>query len=154
MRLKDANYKSHWNVLVFCDLWKMMSDLNMSLEKMPYFVSFALFGLTLTMKLKNLDFESHWITLIFFLIKKMMSDLNIVLSNIVWFGLSFLVAAEFGKRLRNMDFELFNIFQLRNVLSDQNFFPVFCLICIFFCFFFWHYCRNSFKLKMFQMILI
>ena len=135
MRLKDANYKSHWNVLVFCDLWKMMSDLNMSLEKIPYFVSFALFGLTLTMKLKNLDFESHWITLIFFLIKKMMSDLNIVLSNIVWFGLSFLVAAEFGKRFRNTDFKLLNIFQLE-MCCQIKIFPGFLPYLYFFFFFF------------------
>ena len=39
MKLKDANYKSHWNVSVFCDQWKMMSDLNMSHEKVSDFVS-------------------------------------------------------------------------------------------------------------------
>ena len=29
MKLKDANYKSHWNILVYWDQWKMISDLNM-----------------------------------------------------------------------------------------------------------------------------
>ena len=29
MKFKNANYKNHWNDLVFPDQWKMMSDLNM-----------------------------------------------------------------------------------------------------------------------------
>ena len=62
MKLKDANCKSRWNILIFCDQWKMMSDLNMSHEKVSDFVSFPLFGFTL----RNFDFESHWNTLIYF----------------------------------------------------------------------------------------
>ena len=42
----------------------MMSDLNMSHEKIVDFVLFPLFGFTLVIKLKNYDFESHWNTLI------------------------------------------------------------------------------------------
>ena len=44
----------------------------------------------------------------------------------------------------------FNIFQLRNLLSDQNLsrFFFFCIIYIF-----WHYHRHSFELKKFLMIL-
>ena len=49
---------------------KNMSDLNMSHEKMPDFVSFPLFGLTLVIKLRNFDCESHWNILIFFRLKK------------------------------------------------------------------------------------
>ena len=37
----------------------MVSDLNMSHEKMSYFVSFPLFGFTLVIKLRNVDFEGH-----------------------------------------------------------------------------------------------
>ena len=74
MKLEDANYKSHWNILLFCDQWKMMSDLNMSQEKMSDFVSFSLFGLTVVMKLRKFDFESHWTTLIFHDKKDMVSD--------------------------------------------------------------------------------
>ena len=37
----------------------MTSDLNMSHEKMPGFVSFPLFGLTLVIKLRNIDFKSY-----------------------------------------------------------------------------------------------
>ena len=33
MRLKSANYKGHWNILVFYDQWKITSDLKMSTEK-------------------------------------------------------------------------------------------------------------------------
>ena len=29
MKLKNANYESHWNILVFCDQRKVMSDLNL-----------------------------------------------------------------------------------------------------------------------------
>ena len=56
MRLKISNYKSHWNILVFYDKWKIMSDLNMSHGKMSDFVSCPLFGFTLVIKLRNLDF--------------------------------------------------------------------------------------------------
>ena len=37
----------------------MVSDWNMSHEKMSDFVSFPLFGLTLVIKLKNFDFKSR-----------------------------------------------------------------------------------------------
>ena len=66
MKLKDANYKISWNILVFCDEWKLMSDLNMSKGKMSDFVSFPLFGFTGVIKPWNFDFESHRNTLIFF----------------------------------------------------------------------------------------
>ena len=66
MRLKSANYKSHWNILVFYDQWKIMSDLNMFHRKISDFVSIPLFGYTLDIKLRNFDFESHWNILIFF----------------------------------------------------------------------------------------
>ena len=53
----------------------MMSDLNMSNEKMSGFVSVQLLGFTLVIKLKILDLESHWNTLIFFDKKDMVLDL-------------------------------------------------------------------------------
>ena len=59
IRLKSANYKSHWNILVIYDQWKIMSDLNMSDGKASDFVSIPLFG-------KNSDFESHWNPEIYF----------------------------------------------------------------------------------------
>ena len=62
--MKETNCKSHWNILVFCDQWKILSDLNMSHGK--NFVSFPLFGFTLVIKLRNFDFESSWNTLILF----------------------------------------------------------------------------------------
>ena len=77
MKLKGSNYKIHWNILVFCDQWKMMSGLNLSHEKMSDFMSFPLFGFTLIIKLRNFDFESHWNTWFFLEIKYMTADLNI-----------------------------------------------------------------------------
>ena len=44
----------------------MMSDLDMSHEKMSDFVLFALFVFVLVIKLRNLYFESYWNTLMFF----------------------------------------------------------------------------------------
>ena len=52
MKLKDTNYKSHWNNLAFCDQWKMMSYFNMSHGKMSDFVSFPLVWFTLVIKLR------------------------------------------------------------------------------------------------------
>ena len=62
--------------LVFCHQWNMMSDLNMSREKISDFVSFLLFGFPSVLKLGNFDFESHWNTLIFLIKIYMTSDLN------------------------------------------------------------------------------
>ena len=66
IKLKRVNYKSNWNILVFCDQWKMISDLNISQGKISNFLSFPMFGFTVAIKLRNFDFESHWNTLIFF----------------------------------------------------------------------------------------
>ena len=77
MKLKDVNYESHGNILVFCDQWNMLPDLNMSYEKISDFISFLLLGFHSVIKLKNFDFQSHWNTLIFFDKKYMKSYLNI-----------------------------------------------------------------------------
>ena len=58
MRLESANYKSHWNILVFYNQLKIMSDLNMSHRKMYDFVSISLFGFSLVMKL--IYFNVFW----------------------------------------------------------------------------------------------
>ena len=65
MKLKHANYKSHWNILVFYERWKMMSDLDIPHGKMSNFTSFPLFGFILDIKLRIFDFESHWNVLTF-----------------------------------------------------------------------------------------
>ena len=68
----------------------MMSDLNMSHDRMSDVVSFPLFGFTLVIKLRNFDFESYWNSLVFFdkkkYNKKKMSDLIVscqAVSNLV-----------------------------------------------------------------------
>ena len=51
MKLKDINYQSHWNIfVVFCDQWKIMSNLNISHEKMSDSVSFLLLAFTVVIK--------------------------------------------------------------------------------------------------------
>ena len=66
MKLKDANYKSRWNRLVF--LRPMKNDVRFEYVpwKMSDIVSFPLFRFVLVIKLSNFDFGSHWNTLIFF----------------------------------------------------------------------------------------
>ena len=102
---------------------------------MSDFVSFPLFWFTLVIKLRNLrDFKSPWNTLIFFYQKNDVR-LGYVPPNNVWFGLSFVVWVGFDNKLRNTDFKLywqFNIFQLRDLLSDQNLFQLFCVLFVFF----------------------
>ena len=46
-------------MLVFCDQWKMMPNLNTSHKKISDFVLFQLFIFTLVTKLRNFDFESY-----------------------------------------------------------------------------------------------
>ena len=72
----------------------MMSDLDMSHEKMSDFVLFALFVFVLVIKLRNLYFESYWNTLMF-LDKKKCVGFDYFLSNSLWFGLIFIVWVEF-----------------------------------------------------------
>ena len=81
----------------------MMSDLNISHEKMSDFVSFPLFGFVLVIKLRNFDFESHWNTLIFFDEKRMCFD-GYVLSNNIWFGLSFVFWVKFWQQVEKYGF--------------------------------------------------
>ena len=96
IKLKDACYKSYWNILVFLDQSKIMSDLNMFHEKMSDFVSFPLFGFTLVIKLRNFDFESHWNTLIIFVDQRENdARFEFALPNSVWFGLRFAVRYQF-----------------------------------------------------------
>ena len=63
-----------------------------------------------------------------------------------WFNLcSFSIILAIGWEILILIFiEIALIFQLRNLLSDQNLSRFFLLICIF-----WHYYRNNFKLKKF-----
>ena len=68
IKLRNFDFESHWNTLIFFDKKDMTSDLNISHGKMSDFVGYPLLGLTLVIKLRNFDFESHLNT--FFLTKK------------------------------------------------------------------------------------
>ena len=65
IKLRNSDFESHWNALIFLDKKYMTSDLNMPHGKMADFVSFPLLGFTLVIKVRNFDFESHWNTLMF-----------------------------------------------------------------------------------------
>ena len=66
IKLKTANCKHYWDVLVFHDQWKIISDLNKFPRNMSDFVSIPLLGFTLIIKLRNFAYENHWNILIFF----------------------------------------------------------------------------------------
>ena len=105
MKLKDANYKSHRNNLVFCDHWKILPDLNISHRTLSDFVSFLLFRSTLVIKLRNCDFESHWNSLVFFDKKYMTSYLTMShgkISDFVSFALFWITLTI---KLRKFDLE-------------------------------------------------
>ena len=57
--LRNVDFESHWNTLIYFDKKEMLSDLNMSQGKMSYFVSFSFLRLTLVIKLRNFDFQGH-----------------------------------------------------------------------------------------------
>ena len=160
MKLKDANYKSHWKILLFCDQLKIMSDLNMPHEKMSDFDSFVLFGFTLVIKLRNFDFESHWNTLIFF-DKKMISDwLCLVKQFLIWFKLHWLsriLALSWEMRISNF-IEVVSDFSIQEsfIRSKSLSFFLLCVcvcVCVSFFSIFEHYYRNSFELNKFLMTL-
>ena len=114
MRLKSFNYKSHWNILVFYDHWKIMLDLDMSHGKMSDFVSIPLFGFTLVIKLRNFDFESHWNILIFFNKKRYGVRFEYVPWKNVWFCFISIVWVHFSHKTEKFRFwkplKYFNIF--------------------------------------------
>ena len=59
IKLRNFDFESHRNTLLFFDKKDMTSDLNMLHGRMPEFVSFPLFRFTLVIKLRNFDFEIH-----------------------------------------------------------------------------------------------
>ena len=111
IKSKVANNSSHWNILVFCDHWKMVSDLNISHGKMSDFVSFLLLRYTLVIQLRNVKLEFHWNTLIK---KEMATDLDMHYGKIIDFISLPLCGLNLVIKLRNLGFGSnwrdFNIF--------------------------------------------
>ena len=105
MKLKDVNYKSNLNNLVFCDQWKMISDLKMPRGKMSDFVSFPLFGFILVIKPRNFDFESLEILQYFWIKKNMTPDLNMSHGKMFYFFSFQLFGFTFVIKLRSFHFE-------------------------------------------------
>ena len=62
MELKDANYESHWNILV---MPSVKNDIRFKYA--PWKNVWLCFGcIVWAIKLRNFDFKSHWNTLMFF----------------------------------------------------------------------------------------
>ena len=59
MNMKNFNFESHWNTLIFLTKKDMVSDLNMSHGKMYDFISFPSLGFAWVIKLRTLDFGDH-----------------------------------------------------------------------------------------------
>ena len=136
--------------------------MTLDLKENPDRKKFQFFGFTLVVKLRNFDFESHWNTLICFDKKNNVrfdDVLWVYYDYLIWFILVKQCLIWFKVRCLNRilaiswDLERFWIFYLRNLLSDQNLSRYFLSYLHFLFFFFWHCYRNSFKLKIFLMIL-
>ena len=125
MKLKDSNNISNWNILVFCDQWKMMSDLNMSMEKI-WFCFIFIAWVHFSHKTEKFQFwKSLKLCMIYIC---MMSDLNMSC------GSRFVVWLEFGNMLENTDFKLYwnsLIFFSYQIFCQIKICPFFCLICTF-----------------------
>ena len=101
IKLRNLDFKIHWNILISLDKKNLVSDLNMSHEKVSDFVLF----LCPDTKLRNVDNESHWNTSICFDKKDMVSDLNMTngkMSDVVSFPL---LRITLVIKLRNFYFE-------------------------------------------------
>ena len=62
IKLRNFDFESHWNTLIFLNTLNkkyMLSDLNMTHGKMSDFDSFLLFGFNLVIKLWNFSFEGR-----------------------------------------------------------------------------------------------
>ena len=90
MKLRNFDFESHWNTLIFFNEEDMTSDLNnlnMSHGKMSDFVLFPLFGSTLVIKLRNFNFEIHGNTLILFYKKMIQIWMYPITQCLIWFEL-------------------------------------------------------------------
>ena len=117
MKLKIANDKSRWDILLFYDQWKIMSDLNISHGNMSDFVSFPLFGFTLVIKLGNFDFESHVNALIFFDKKRYVVRFEYILLKYVWFCFIFIASVHFSHKTEK--FRFWKSLKYFNVLYEK-----------------------------------
>ena len=58
IKLRNSDFESHWNTLIYFDKKKdMLADLDMSPGKVSGFVSFPLLRFTLVIKLRNFNFK-------------------------------------------------------------------------------------------------
>ena len=56
IKLRNYDFKCHWNNLIYFEKKDMLPDLNMSHGKMSDFIPFPLFRFSLVIKLRNFDF--------------------------------------------------------------------------------------------------
>ena len=65
IKLRNFDFGSHWNILIFSDQ-EMMSDLNMLSQKMSELVQVLLFAFNVGNEFINKNFRLYWNNLIFF----------------------------------------------------------------------------------------
>ena len=58
-KLRNPDFESHWNTLIYFDKKNILSNLNMTHGKISDFVSFLFLGFTLVVKLRNFEFKGH-----------------------------------------------------------------------------------------------
>ena len=59
IKLRNYDFESHWNTLIYFDEKIYAVRFNMSHGKISDFVSFSLFRFTLVIKMRNFDFKGH-----------------------------------------------------------------------------------------------
>ena len=119
IKLRNFDFESHWNTLIIFGK-KMYS---VTFEYVPWknvwFCFISIILVHFSHKTENSSFlkSLKWFKVFW---KKKKNDVRIeyVLSNSVWFRLSFVVWVEFWRIYFKK--KHFNIFQFRNLLSDQN----------------------------------
>ena len=129
---------------------KMMPDLSMYHRKMYDFVSFPLLAFTLLQKLRNFDFESYSDTLIFFDKTKWCQIwINPIKQCLIWFNLRcFSSILVISSEIQSV-IEIVQCFPIKESVVKSKFVPIF----LSYFYFIWNYCKNSFELKKFLMIL-
>ena len=106
MKLRGANYKSHWNILVFCDQWKLMSDQIDVPWKNVWYCFIHVVWVHFSHKTEKFWFWEWLKYFNTFLIKKdIVSDLNMPHGKMSYFVSFLLFAFTVVTKLRNFDFE-------------------------------------------------
>ena len=104
MKLRNFEFESQWNTLIFFYKKRYCFDLMMSYGKMSDFISFPLLVFTLVIKLRNFDSKSHWNTLIVFDKKWHCVRFGYAQWKNVWFLVIYIVCVHFSGKTQKFGF--------------------------------------------------